>query len=84
MNELLRRLPGVDALAQRLGGGPLAVGAARQVIDEAREGLVAGELSAVPDLDTLGAQRLIAFQFAADVWGAFLDSNVTIQIGVAT
>jgi hypothetical protein len=30
---------------------------------------------------TLGAQRLNAFQFAADVWGAFLDSNVTIRIG---
>lgn len=29
---------------------------------------------------TRGAQRLIAFQFAADVWGATLDSNVGISI----
>lgn len=29
---------------------------------------------------TLGQQRLNAFQFAADIWGATLDSNVPIQI----
>src|SRR5262245_11612248 len=29
---------------------------------------------------TLGQQRLIAFQAAANIWGATLDSNVTIQI----
>ena len=29
---------------------------------------------------TRGQQRLIAFQFAADIWGAALDSNVDIQI----
>jgi len=29
---------------------------------------------------TKGQQRLIAFQFAADLWGASLDSNVDIQI----
>jgi hypothetical protein len=29
---------------------------------------------------TIGAQRLIAFQFAADIWGAALDSNVRIVI----
>src|SRR5436190_7587064 len=29
---------------------------------------------------TLGQQRLNAFQFAADVWGATLDSNVPIHI----
>ncbi|HEY3177044.1 MAG TPA: PA domain-containing protein [Candidatus Polarisedimenticolia bacterium] len=29
---------------------------------------------------TRGAQRLIAFQFAADIWGATLDSNVLITI----
>ena len=29
---------------------------------------------------TVGAQRLRAFQFAADVWGATLDSNVEIRI----
>lgn len=29
---------------------------------------------------TKGRQRLIAFQFAADLWGASLDSNVDIQI----
>jgi hypothetical protein len=30
---------------------------------------------------TIGQQRLIAFQFAADIWGAALDSNVPIVIG---
>ncbi len=29
---------------------------------------------------TLGQQRLNAFQYAADIWGATLDSNVEIQI----
>jgi hypothetical protein len=29
---------------------------------------------------TIGEQRLIAFQFAADIWGATLDSNVEIRI----
>jgi hypothetical protein len=29
---------------------------------------------------TVGAQRLIAFQFAADVWGAALDSAVEIRV----
>jgi len=29
---------------------------------------------------TKGQQRLIAFRFAADVWGAALDSNIDIQI----
>lgn len=32
---------------------------------------------------TLGEQRLIAFQRAADIWGATLDSDVTIRIGAA-
>lgn len=32
---------------------------------------------------TLGAQRLIAFQRAASIWGATLDSPVTIRIGAA-
>ena len=30
---------------------------------------------------TLGQQRLIAFQRAADIWGRFVDSNVTIRVG---
>lgn len=29
---------------------------------------------------TLGAQRLILFDFAAQIWGSFLDSNVTINV----
>src|SRR5262245_2354835 len=29
---------------------------------------------------TIGAQRRIAFQFAADIWGAALDSNVQIVV----
>src|SRR5262245_487356 len=29
---------------------------------------------------TVGEQRLNAFQFAADIWGATLDSNVEIRI----
>jgi hypothetical protein len=32
---------------------------------------------------TKGQQRLIAFQFAADLWGASLDSNIDIQIQAA-
>jgi hypothetical protein len=32
---------------------------------------------------TLGQQRLIAFQHAADVWGATLTSNVPIRIGAS-
>ena len=32
---------------------------------------------------TLGAQRLNAFQYAASIWGATLDSNVTIRIQAA-
>ncbi|MDB5933731.1 MAG: peptidase [Massilia sp.] len=32
---------------------------------------------------TLGEQRLIAFQRAADVWGATLTSNVTIRVGAS-
>ncbi len=30
---------------------------------------------------TIGAQRLIAFQFAADLWGASLDSPVEVRVG---
>ncbi len=30
---------------------------------------------------TLGAQRLIAFQFAADIWGGVLDSDIEIRVG---
>jgi hypothetical protein len=29
---------------------------------------------------TVGQQRLILFQFAASIWGAYLDSNVTIDV----
>lgn len=32
---------------------------------------------------TVGAQRLIAFQFAADVWGATLDSSVDIPVSAS-
>jgi PA domain len=32
---------------------------------------------------TLGQQRLIAFQHAADIWGETLDSNVTIRVQAA-
>lgn len=32
---------------------------------------------------TLGQQRLIAFQHAADLWGATLDSDIPIRIGAA-
>ena len=32
---------------------------------------------------TLGAQRLIAFQFAANMWGALLASNVPIRVGAS-
>ncbi|HEV7644734.1 MAG TPA: carboxypeptidase regulatory-like domain-containing protein [Pyrinomonadaceae bacterium] len=29
---------------------------------------------------TVGEQRLILFQFAASIWGAYLDSNITIDV----
>lgn len=32
---------------------------------------------------TLGQQRLIAFQHAAEIWGATLTSNVTIRVGAS-
>src|SRR5688572_17072896 len=32
---------------------------------------------------TLGQQRLIAFQHAADIWGATLTSNVPIRVGAS-
>jgi hypothetical protein len=32
---------------------------------------------------TIGQQRLIAFQFAADLWGATLDSNVEVRVTAA-
>jgi len=32
---------------------------------------------------TLGAQRLIAFQYAADIWGAKLDSTVPVRVDAA-
>ncbi|MDQ2989428.1 MAG: peptidase, partial [Pseudomonadota bacterium] len=32
---------------------------------------------------TLGQQRLIAFQHAADIWGATLTSSVTIRVGAS-
>src|SRR5437763_1525823 len=32
---------------------------------------------------TLGQQRLNAFQYAADLWGATISSNVTIRIGAS-
>lgn len=32
---------------------------------------------------TRGQQRLIAFQFAADLWGATLDSNVQVRVNAA-
>ncbi len=57
-HDLLRQLPSVDGLADALGGGPLAVGAARQVIDEARRGVLEGGLGALPDLLAAGRQRL--------------------------
>ena len=56
--ELLRELPSVDRLARALGGGELAVGAARQVIDEARRGVREGRLDGLPDLLAAGRQRL--------------------------
>jgi hypothetical protein len=32
---------------------------------------------------TIGQQRLIAFQFAANIWGTFVASNVTIQVSAS-
>jgi hypothetical protein len=32
---------------------------------------------------TIGQQRLIAFQFAANIWSALIASNVTIQVSAS-
>jgi len=60
VNEsLLRKLPGVDRLAAALGDvpSPVAVGAARQVIDEVRAEVLAGDRQQLPDLEALAAAR---------------------------
>lgn len=77
------------ALAATLGGAGAAQAAATIVIvnqNAPGEGFndptpaepVGGNTGA-----TLGEQRLIAFQRAADIWGATLDSDVSIRIGAA-
>jgi len=65
--DLLRTLPGVDALAAQVPGTPrVAVAAARQVVAEARAAILAGSQANAPDLvarataraQALGAGRL--------------------------
>lgn len=59
MSALLRQLPSVDRLAQSIGdGGPLCIGAARQVIDDVRRDVLSGGLPALPDLEALARDRL--------------------------
>lgn len=57
MSALLRGLPSVDALASRLAGvpAPVAVAAARQVIERVRAEVLAGERTVLPDLDAEAA-----------------------------
>lgn len=74
------------ALTAALAVPSAAFGAANIVIvnvDGANEGFndptVVAPVGGNPGT-TLGQQRLNAFQFAADIWGAILDSDVTIRI----
>lgn len=56
--SLLRALPKVDRLAQGLPGpAPVAMAAARQVVQETREQILAGTLHTVPDLQAAARRR---------------------------
>ena len=59
MSQLLRELPGVDRLAASLGdfAPEVAVAASRAVVDEARRSVLAGAVTALPDLVALARQR---------------------------
>ncbi len=58
MSELLRRLPKIDRLAGELDAPhPVAIAAARQVVEEARAAILAGEVDALPDLVALARER---------------------------
>ncbi len=59
MSEVLRGLPSVDRLAAQLDElpAPVAVAAARQVIEEVRAEVLAGARSALPDLLALARAR---------------------------
>lgn len=82
----LRRLPLLLALAALIAAAPLAEAAATLTVivgDDPGEGFndptpvapVGGNTGV-----TLGEQRLIAFEHAANLWGASLDSNVEIFV----
>ncbi|MBW8868077.1 MAG: hypothetical protein JF610_12245 [Acidobacteria bacterium] len=82
---LTRILPLLFAAAIVAMPTPAAAGAHITVVnaDGPNEGF--NDPTSVPPVGgnpgtTKGQQRLIAFQFAADLWGASLDSNIDIQI----
>src|SRR3954447_21925839 len=86
MNTVMTRLvPLALALAALAIPAPAAAGAHITVVnaDGPGEGFndptPAAPVGGNPGT-TKGQQRLIAFQFAADLWGASLDSNIDIQI----
>lgn len=85
MRRSARFLPTAVALAAVLGATPLFAAATITIVnvDGAGEGFN-DPAPAVPvggnPGTTVGQQRLLAFQFAANVWGALLDSDVEIRI----
>jgi hypothetical protein len=73
-------------LAGILLGGSVARGATFVIVNNDTVGV--GFNDAAPRVPvggntgtTLGQQRLNAFQFAANIWGAILQSNVPIKVG---
>src|SRR3954468_11949911 len=82
---LTRILPLLFAAAIVAMPTPAAAGAHITVVNADGPNKGFNDSTSVPPVGgnpgtTKGQQRLIAFQFAADLWGAALDSNVAIQI----
>jgi PA domain-containing protein len=71
--------------ASLLAAGPVFAGATITIVNGNAPGVGFNDPTPVAPVGgnsgtTLGQQRLNAFQFAANVWGSTLDSNVEIQI----
>ena len=85
MSGLLRRLPTALALSALLAAGPALSAATLTIVnvDGPGEGFndptPATPVGGNPGT-TVGQQRLLAFQFAADLWGSLLESDVEIRI----
>jgi FG-GAP-like repeat len=75
-----------------VGTNPLALSAARAatftIINTDGAGVGFNDTTAATPIGgntgtTIGQQRLIAFQFAANIWGALVAGNVTIQVSAS-